>query len=61
MGHDTRCDDALHRRIRHKFRIKNTTGYSLNALVDYQLGLADLKRRTLWDFEKNAPVEPIIQ
>ena len=22
-------------RIRHKFRIKNTTGYSLNALVDF--------------------------
>ena len=26
---------ALADRIRHKFRIKNTTGYSLNALVDY--------------------------
>ncbi len=34
---------------------------SLNALVDYQLGIADLKRRTLWDFEKNAMVEPVIQ
>jgi D-lactate dehydrogenase len=26
----------LSARIRHKFKIKNTTGYSLNALVDYQ-------------------------
>jgi outer membrane protein TolC len=28
----------------------------LNALVDCQLGLADLTRRTLWDFESRAPV-----
>ncbi|HEU4382753.1 MAG TPA: FAD-binding and (Fe-S)-binding domain-containing protein [Anaeromyxobacteraceae bacterium] len=28
-------DDALSRRIREKFRIKNTTGYSLNAFVDF--------------------------
>jgi outer membrane protein len=33
---------------------------TLNALVDYQLGIADLKRRTLWDFEKNAMVEPVM-
>ncbi|MEJ2041173.1 MAG: FAD-binding and (Fe-S)-binding domain-containing protein, partial [Desulfosarcinaceae bacterium] len=26
---------ALTERIRHKFKIKNTTGYSLNALIDY--------------------------
>jgi FAD/FMN-containing dehydrogenase len=26
----------LAERIRHKFKIKNTTGYSLNALVDYE-------------------------
>ena len=31
-----RADAALSDRIRHKFRIKNTTGYSLNALVDYE-------------------------
>ena len=31
----TRADAALAARIRHKFRIKNTTGYSLNALVDF--------------------------
>ncbi|MEW6719480.1 MAG: FAD-binding oxidoreductase, partial [Thermodesulfobacteriota bacterium] len=29
------ADPALRDRIRHKFRIKNTTGYSLNAFVDY--------------------------
>ena len=31
----TRNDAALSARIRHKFRMKNTTGYSLNALVDF--------------------------
>jgi len=35
MGREVRADAALSARIRHKFRIKNTTGYSLNALVDY--------------------------
>ena len=29
------ADPILAERIRHKFKIKNTTGYSLNALVDY--------------------------
>ncbi len=28
-------NEALTNRIRHKFRMKNTTGYSLNALIDY--------------------------
>ncbi len=28
-------NEALANRIRHKFRMKNTTGYSLNALVDF--------------------------
>ncbi len=28
-------NEALSNRIRHKFQMKNTTGYSLNALVDY--------------------------
>ncbi len=32
----TRADTALAERIRHKYKIKNTTGYSLNALVDYE-------------------------
>ncbi len=30
-----RDNEALAERIRHKFKIKNTTGYSLNALVDF--------------------------
>ncbi len=30
------ADQALCERIRHKFKIKNTTGYSLNALVDFE-------------------------
>ena len=36
LGVATRGDAALAARIRHKYKIKNTTGYSLNALVDYQ-------------------------
>ncbi|CAO3440501.1 FAD-binding and (Fe-S)-binding domain-containing protein [Azospirillum endophyticum] len=36
LGSRTRADEALAGRIRDKFRIKNTTGYSLNALVDYE-------------------------
>ena len=35
LGRDTRANDKLAERIRRKFKIKNTTGYSLNALVDY--------------------------
>ena len=35
LGSTTRHDRTLAERIRHKFKIKNTTGYSLNALVDY--------------------------
>lgn len=36
LGRDTRANGRLADRIRHKFKIKNTTGYSLNALVDYE-------------------------
>ena len=36
LGQRTRADAALAERIRTKFRIKNTCGYSLNALVDYE-------------------------
>ena len=36
LGVATRADEALAARIRHKFRIKNTTGYSLNALIDFE-------------------------
>ncbi|WP_448188411.1 FAD-binding and (Fe-S)-binding domain-containing protein [Azospirillum sp. sgz301742] len=36
LGARTRGDEALAARIRRKFAIKNTTGYSLNALVDFE-------------------------
>lgn len=35
LGRQTRADSALAERIRHKYRLKNTTGLSLNALVDF--------------------------
>ncbi len=35
LGRATRADETLASRIRHKFRLKNTTGYSLNALIDF--------------------------
>ncbi|AFT70849.1 D-lactate dehydrogenase, putative [Alloalcanivorax dieselolei B5] len=35
LGRATRADMPLSSRIRHKYRLKNTTGLSLNALVDY--------------------------
>ncbi len=35
LGRETRENETLAGRIRHKFRLKNTTGYSLNALVDF--------------------------
>ena len=36
MGRSVRANTVLSDRIRHKFKIKNITGYSLNALVDYE-------------------------
>ena len=36
LGQRTRTDAALAERIRRKFKIKNTCGYSLNALVDFE-------------------------
>ena len=36
LGRRTRANAALAERIRKKFKIKNTTGYSLNALVDFE-------------------------
>jgi D-lactate dehydrogenase len=36
LARSTRANEALAARIRHKFRLKNTTGYSLNALVDFE-------------------------
>jgi D-lactate dehydrogenase len=35
LAREVRADEALSARIRHKYRLKNTTGYSLNALVDF--------------------------
>ncbi|MEP7300125.1 MAG: FAD-binding and (Fe-S)-binding domain-containing protein [Caldimonas sp.] len=35
LGRETRTNATLADRIRHKFRLKNTTGYSLNALVEF--------------------------
>jgi D-lactate dehydrogenase len=35
LGKKTRENPALAQRIRQKYKIKNTTGYSLNALVDF--------------------------
>jgi len=37
-------------------RLTNSKLNSLIALIDYRTGLADLTRKTLWDFEKNEPV-----
>ena len=36
LGKNARGNASLAARIRHKFRMKNTTGYSLNALVDFE-------------------------
>jgi D-lactate dehydrogenase len=36
MAAETRSDSVLAERIRRKYKIKNTTGYSLNALVDFE-------------------------
>jgi D-lactate dehydrogenase len=35
MGRETRTNTELAAKIRHKYRLKNTTGLSLNALVDF--------------------------
>jgi len=35
LGRSVREDENLAAHIRHKYRLKNTTGYGLNALVDY--------------------------
>jgi D-lactate dehydrogenase len=36
IARDVKADGVLAERIRHKFRLKNTTGYALNALVDFE-------------------------
>lgn len=43
MAADIQADDELRERIIRKYKIKNTTGYSLNALVDYSDGFDILK------------------
>lgn len=35
LGRQTRANTALAAKIRHKYRLKNTTGLSLNALIDF--------------------------
>jgi len=35
LAAETKANTTLAERIRHKFKIKNTTGYSLNALIDF--------------------------
>jgi outer membrane protein len=41
-------------------RLTTTKLNSLSALIDYQLGIADLKRKTLFDFERQQPITPVI-
>ncbi|MGB5984813.1 MAG: FAD-binding and (Fe-S)-binding domain-containing protein, partial [Desulfobacterales bacterium] len=36
LGAEVRANETLAARIAHKYKIKNTMGYSLNALVDYE-------------------------
>ena len=43
MARRVQNDEELSARIRKKFKIKNTTGYSLNALTDYTDGIDILK------------------
>ncbi|WP_022946417.1 FAD-binding and (Fe-S)-binding domain-containing protein [Pseudoalteromonas ruthenica] len=43
LGEQVRANQALRTRIEHKYRLKNTTGYGLNALVDYQDGIDIIK------------------
>ncbi|MCK0715382.1 FAD-binding and (Fe-S)-binding domain-containing protein [Chromohalobacter sarecensis] len=38
LGRETRVNTPLAERIRHKYRLKNTTGYALNSLIDFEDG-----------------------
>ncbi|MBI5472799.1 MAG: TolC family protein [Ignavibacteriae bacterium] len=42
-------------------RLTTARTNALSALIDYRLGVADLTRKTHWDFHHNSPVEPIIR
>ena len=43
MAEEINADERLRERIKRKYKIKNTTGYSLNAFVDYKEGFDILK------------------
>ncbi|MCW4152932.1 FAD-binding oxidoreductase [Halomonas sp. 18H] len=43
LAAETRANSVLAERIRHKYRLKNTTGYALNSLVDFVDGIEILK------------------
>lgn len=43
LSAETRANAALAEKIRHKYRLKNTTGYALNSLVDFDDGIEILK------------------
>ncbi|PMR69185.1 FAD-binding and (Fe-S)-binding domain-containing protein [Halomonas heilongjiangensis] len=43
LSAETRANTALAEKIRHKYRLKNTTGYALNSLVDFTDGIEILK------------------
>jgi outer membrane protein TolC len=38
-------------------RLTQAKTNSLNAIIDYKQALADLRRKTLWDFETDTPVK----
>ncbi|GGY09982.1 ferredoxin [Litchfieldella qijiaojingensis] len=43
LSRETLANTALADKIRHKYRLKNTTGYALNSLVDFTDGIEILK------------------
>ena len=43
LSAETRDNSELAEKIRHKYRLKNTTGYALNSLVDFDDGIEILK------------------
>ncbi|MGM0636711.1 MAG: FAD-binding and (Fe-S)-binding domain-containing protein [Pseudomonadota bacterium] len=43
LSAETRNNTELAEKIRHKYRLKNTTGYALNSLVDFEDGIEILK------------------
>ena len=64
MARATRGNETLAARIRHKFRLKNTTGYSLNALVDFEdpidvlAHLMMYSRLNAWGRQREVPEAP---